>query len=637
MILPMARIRILGPRTVLDDVAGALQALGTVHVESAAEGAPPVHPDISLLRPHAPEAEIQQLREKLEAVLSQVRKILSVLPAAPEASGIPAGPPAAAADIDGAALRELAPRLSADAARVETLLAKRRAHEDELSLLSRYDKVLAVLSPLMSEVGESRDLECLGLAIQARERRVIPLLEEALGLLTGGHYETFFREADRETLAGLLVFPRENAAAARALLWERNIGEIRLPASVADKPLREAVEIIRRKKAMLPERIARLDRELAALSKRRSGPLRVLERRIENRIGQIAVSASFYETRMAFALYGFAPRKEVPRIREALAERFGPVVLLEELPVSREEEERIPVSLVNRPLARPFEIFTRILPLPRYGTIDPTPLVALFFPLFYGIIIGDIGYGLVLLGLAAWARRRFRAKPLVRDLATIFAWASLSAVLWGAAYGELFGNLGEAMGLRPLLFRRMGDFLTTIYFAAGIGGAHVLLGIALGIACSWRRRRRRELFARATGFVLVCAFLAAGAGLLGMAPPSFIPWGSAVALACVPVLVAGAGPRAAMEIHNIVNVLSYLRIMGIGVASAALAYAANALAALPGSVVTGIAAGAALHAVNLAFGVLSPAIQSLRLHYVEFFENFFAGGGTAYRPFKGIA
>ena len=89
-----------------------------------------------------------------------------------------------------------------------------------------------------------------------------------------------------------------------------------------------------------------------------------------------------------------------------------------------------------------------------------------------------------------------------------------------------------------------------------------------------------------------------------------------------------------MEIHNLVNILSYLRLMGIGVASVALAFAANKLGSLAGNVVLGILIGSILHALNLIFGIFSPTIQSLRLHYVEFFENFFQGGGLEYKPFK---
>jgi len=310
---------------------------------------------------------------------------------------------------------------------------------------------------------------------------------------------------------------------------------------------------------------------------------------------------------------------------------------VERIPVERPEEEDVPVVLRNRPAVRPFEIFTRVLPLPRYGTIDPTPLVAVFFPLFYGIIIGDIGYGLLLLAIARLVKRRYGKDPFVSDAAAVFSWAALSAVAWGFAYGELFGDLGERLGLRPLFLRRMGDFRNTLLFALGIGVAHVFLGIGLGIYTAFRRGKRRELVAKAAGLVLLVAFAAMIAGVAGRAPRAVFFIGLAGTLASLAVMFLSGGAAAMMEAHNLVNILSYLRITGIGVASVALAYTANRLMQAVGVPVLGILAGLTLHAVNLAFCVLSPTIQAIRLHYVEFFENFFMGGGRPYRPFRNIA
>ncbi len=223
------------------------------------------------------------------------------------------------------------------------------------------------------------------------------------------------------------------------------------------------------------------------------------------------------------------------------------------------------------------------------------------------------------------------------DLSAIFAVSAVSAIAWGFAYGELFGDLGERIGLRPLFLHRMKDFAGAMAFALAVGAAHVLLGIGLGVATALRRGHRGEALAKAAGFLLVAAFLAVVAGIAGILPARAVPAAGALALACLPVIFLAGGPRAAMELHNLMNVCSYLRIMGVGVASVALAFAANRVASAAASPLLGIPAAAVLHAVNVAFGILSPAIQSMRLHYVEFFENFFVGGGRAYKPFKSIA
>jgi V/A-type H+-transporting ATPase subunit I len=520
---------------------------------------------------------------------------------------------------------------------VETILGERKKLEDELSLFSRYEKVLKTLAPLIAVVRESRDLACTGLLFQAQDRGAAPLLEQALSRLTDDHYELLYREVDKETLAGLLVFPAEKASEAKALLWEKNIGELRLPSSVAEKPVGEALEILLRKQEEIPRKIRDLDAELSALSTRWRRMLAGARLWLENRIGQILASDSFFETHMAFLLYGWIPREKLARLEGTLSAAYGEAVVMERLPIGKSEEAQVPIAISNTPLVRPFEIFTRILPLPRYGTIDPTPYVAIFFPLFYGIIIGDIGYGLLLLSIAWWVKRRYGSNPFLSDAATVFSWAAFSATLWGIAYGELFGDLGGRLGLRPLAFHRMGDFLETILFALAIGVVHVLLGIALGIRTAWKRGDRREAAARTAGLVLVIGFLMMLSGILGKAPRAFLHIGLAGVAASFPVMILAGGPAAAMKLHNLMNIFSYLRIMGIGVASVALAYTANRIVSLVPWTAVGIFAAVTLHAINLAFCILSPTIQALRLHYVEFFENFFDGGGRAYKPFKFIA
>ncbi len=634
----MARIRIVGPRPLLSQAVGRLQELGTIHIDAAPAGIREIQDQVPVLRRHALDPAALAARESLETALDAVRKILLVLPVPP--APLPGGggvPDLSPPDADARSLRELSRELDALDARAAALVAGRKAREDELSLFSRYDKVLDALSPLIALVRESRELECTGLVIQAQERDVAPVLTQALARLTAGNYEIIYREVDKDTLAALLVFPKEKAAEAKALLYGKNIGELRLPAAVADKPVGEAFAIIRTKQRELPAEIRRIDDELLDLARTWREPLLRLRLWLENRVERIRTSSSFYETRMTFLLYGWVPRAALDGVRNSLAASFGPLVVVEELPIGRSEEEAVPVALRNRPCVRPFEILTGVLPLPRYGTIDPTPLVAVFFPLFYGAIIGDVGYGLLLFGIALYARRRFRSHPLFAGLASIYAVAALSAVAWGFAFGELFGDLGERAGIAPPLIRRMKDFRATMALAVAIGASHVLLGIGLGVYTAARRRRRGEAVARAAGFVLVVSSLVLLAGLAGALPPPAVPAGAAVLVACLPILFVSGGPKAAMELHNLMNVFSYLRIMGVGVASVALAYAANRIAFAAGPPLVVVPAAIALHAINLAFGVLSPAIQSMRLHYVEFFENFFVGGGRAYKPFKSVA
>lgn len=630
MIVKMTKIRIMGPKGLLPMVTDLLHGLGTVQIESREPDVRKI--DEILLRRLSIEVPTLRNKEALETLLEKVKKVLLLLPEPAEAllhseSGAP--PP-----FGEMLSRDTGPKVESLVDRVERLVGRKKVYVDELSILDRYEKILQALSPLISQVQESRDLDYLGIAIRMKEKEVIPLLEQAMARITQNQYEVFYATVDAEVLAALLVFPKEQYGAVKSLLWEENIGELRLPTSITNKPLGEAFRIILHKHRELPLRIRAVDRELETLAARWYGSLVELRARLENKISEILISASFYETKMTFLIYGWVPTREIEGLRRAWADRFGGRVVIDVVPVTGREEERIPVFLKNPRFLQPFEQFTRILPLPRYGTIDPTPYVAVFFPLFFGMIIGDIGYGLILLIAAAMVRRRYRDRPLIRDFTCIFILASVSSILWGILYGELFGDLGERMGLRPILMNRMENLLQYLFLALAFGVVHILLGIGLGLYTAFKRGRRREIIVKLAGLVLVLGFLVMAAGIIGFVPKPAITAGALLITASIPPMIIGGGATAAMEIHNLVNILSYLRLMGIGVASVALAFAANKLGGLVGNIALGILIGSLLHALNLVFAVFSPTIQSLRLHYVEFFENFYQGGGREYKPFK---
>ncbi|MGZ8441669.1 MAG: hypothetical protein ACXWXD_12930, partial [Candidatus Deferrimicrobiaceae bacterium] len=249
MIVPMAKIRVLGPSSRLSAVIDLFQEIGAIHIESTPPDIRRLQSDIPVIRRHVLDPAAQQTRATLETALEKVRQLLLALPSLPgerDDEGIRDLVP----DPSGAdPLKAVNVHLDTLSARAASLVGDLKRHRDEQSLFSRYDKVLKVLAPLIGMVRESRELECTGLILSSKEAGVATLLEEALSLLTDGRFEILYREVDKETLAALLVFPVEKAAEARTLLWEKNIGELRLPASVAEKPLPEALEIIARRQA----------------------------------------------------------------------------------------------------------------------------------------------------------------------------------------------------------------------------------------------------------------------------------------------------------------------------------------------------------------------------------------------------
>ncbi len=233
--------------------------------------------------------------------------------------------------------------------------------------------------------------------------------------------------------------------------------------------------------------------------------------------------------------------------------------------------------LSNPRLLRPFETLIRLLPLPQYGSIDPTPFVAVFFPAFFGLMVGDIGYGVILalLGLVLHARTA-PGSVLARTSprSSVPARSPPSSPDW--LYGEFFGDLGTRwFGLRPLLFSREDAIIPFLLLALSLGVVHVLLALVLGAVSAPapppRGGRPRHL--RADGGARGAG--AARGGRTCSRDRFFTPAVIAL-LVAFPVLIALEGVVAMIELLTTLgNILSYARIMALGVASVMLAVVAN--------------------------------------------------------------
>ncbi|NGZ10741.1 MAG: hypothetical protein CV088_15365 [Nitrospira sp. LK70] len=629
MIEPMVKVRLVSPRTRVEQVTAVLQEVGLLHIDST-----PIEAGEIPLRPQGMSKCVRQRRAELERLHEDLRRLLLLLPGVPSNERLIAQSPRQPV-LTEEGLTHLADRVREIGRHIDDLATKLKTSEEELALLSKYERALAGLAPFLQFIQKSEELDHLGVTLEEgkESRDLLPLLRELMAKITHNRYELFHTSVEERVLVVLLVFPREYSVKIRALLWEEGITELRLPASVSDKPLGEALRMLLQKKTELPLDANRHRQELKEAALRWRLELVQYQETVERCLDQLEASTLFYETDMTTFIYGWVPCCALVKLSLLIQNEFDGKVVLEESPVVPKEWAAVPVALRNPGFLRPFETVTRVVALPRYGSIDPTPYVALFFPLFYGVILGDVGYGLLLLVAAVMVRRRYRSHPLVHDLSTIFLSASGSAILFGLLFGELFGELGEYVGLHPVL-NRMQAFLPLLSLSIGIGTVHVVLGLALGAYSAWRYGNRQDCLTKCGGTVLVLSFISLIASVAGILPRDWIS-AEVTGLLCalVIIFVVGRG-SGAMELHNLVNVLSYLRLMGIGVASAALAFAANKLGGMVGNVFLGIVIAGILHGINFIFGIFSPTIQSLRLHYVEFFENFFAPGGRPYKPFR---
>jgi V/A-type H+-transporting ATPase subunit I len=357
---------------------------------------------------------------------------------------------------------------------------------------------------------------------------------------------------------------------------------------------------------------------------------------VHEQISIIQASAFSFETAMCFFIYGWMPADKVASLVTSLQKTFGGSVVLKEVEIRQEDIERIPIVLQNPLCFKPFENFTRLLPLPSYSSFDPTPFIGIFFPLFFGLILGDAGYGLVILLLTAIVSRVVRKKRLLRDAVKILQICALYAVIFGILYGEFFGNLGHLLlGIKPLLLERRDNILPMLYFAIAVGIVHVTLGLALGLVSALRRHTGKEAVVKLLNIVFIFLITALVVTFAGFMPELLSRPLIIVIIALCPLLLFSGGLLAPLELlKNIGNIISYARIMAIGLTAVLLANVANQLSGLTGDIVLGVIVGGIIHVISLVIGVFSSSIHSLRLHYVEFFDKFIELRGRSYNPFS---
>jgi V/A-type H+-transporting ATPase subunit I len=415
---------------------------------------------------------------------------------------------------------------------------------------------------------------------------------------------------------------------------EANLQEIPVPAAYGGRSLADAIPRMLARLGELPQEVDRLGRERQDLARKHGAELRRAEVGIAHRLQSLNALPLSGVTPHAFVLEGWVPADARRPLIDRLHTDVGESVVVTEISREQWQSEEAPVVLRNPRLLRPFEAVISLLPLPRYGSIDPTPFVAVFFPAFFGLILGDVGYGLVLAACGLLLHWRSRPGTVLRAVSEIIGPCALASILVGVLFGEFFGDLGERwFGWKPLLFNREEALIPFLLLAVAIGAVHIVLGLILGVV-SAARRHPREAVGRGASAVAIILIVLALLASFDVLPRAFFTPAVIGLLVAFPVLIFAEGIVAPIELLSTVgNILSYARIMALGVASVMLAVVANRMAGMMGSAIVGMVFALLFHLVNFAIGLFSPTIHALRLHYVEFFGKFYSPGGVRYEPF----
>jgi V/A-type H+-transporting ATPase subunit I len=413
-----------------------------------------------------------------------------------------------------------------------------------------------------------------------------------------------------------------------------------MPQEYLGKPFNEILQLITEKRKKTIDDMAAIDGKLENLSKEWYQELAVLKKMLEDRNEEAGVFGKFGQTEYTFLIEGWVPKKYLKRTKEALNKTFGNRVIVLDVEVSPEKMDDAPSFYDNPAIVKPFEFLINVIGMPKYREVDPSPLIAIFFPFFFGLMVGDIAYGAIILAFALIMKKVYKTEIWLQHLMDILVISSIPSIIFGFLFGELFGNLGEEMGwIHPVTFlgitwNRMEAIVPLLILAIAIGVFHVLLGLVIGTLNALAKKSKKHVIEKVGMIAMIIGILVIAGAAVEMIPASFLSPALVLIIIALAMIIYGGGFFGAFEIMSTaVNIISYARLMAIGMASVVLAVVANRLGGMIDIAVVGFLIAAVLHIINIVLAMFSPFLQSMRLHFVEFHSKFYEGGGKMYKPF----
>ncbi|MDI6801938.1 MAG: V-type ATPase 116kDa subunit family protein [Thermodesulfovibrionales bacterium] len=624
MIVRMSKVEIAGPKGLLQDVLSMLQESGIFQIEPTTLGFVEKVEE-RYIRPFLPDERSLSERLFLEDIKAKIGELFSYLPQVSVRKSY----------IEPRSIIDtVAENLKRHLTSCKELSQKKDALQKESDEINRYKIFLDAIESILRGIEKAPDIDFIGLTI--KDAGAVEDLKTLLSRLLKDRFELLTAMASDGSLVGLVIAEKRLSEKIRGMLSDERIPEFTFPPYLSSLSFPEKIAFLKERIWGLNSKIKVLNEGLGRFAARWMPIYKRVMEWIDERRSLLSATASVFETRMCFLVYGWMPSGDVSKIRKQLIDAFEGKVVIEEKEIREEDMERVPVAIKNPEYFQPFELFVRLLPLPRYASYDPTPFIGIFFPLFFGMILGDAGYGIILMILSLFLAKKFKKRRNIQDAVRILLISSIYAIFFGILYGEFFGELPKILfGVEPICIERRTAIMPVLYFAVTVGVVHIILGIFLGAITAFKKKTKREALYKLLNIIVILCLMVLIASLFDIFPGLFTKPVVIAILILTPLLFFTGGLLAPFELlKNIGNIISYARIMAIGLTSVLLAFVANSFTGMAGNIVVGVVVAGLLHLINIILGVFSPTIHVLRLHYVEFFSKFIEPGGRRFEPLK---